>query len=121
MFLYANEAPAKVTRSRQPCAVSATPPWEGAPRWGWLYTALLVIAGLGLTAEVLASTPGWRRLVEIVTGAGVLGSMAMWLGLNRVRLACQEPGPKVPRPGRVIGSPASPSLDRPSLTRLSGR
>ena len=120
MLLYANEAPAKVTRSRQPCAVSATP-WEEAPRWGWLYTALLIIAVLGLTAEVLASTPGWRRLVEFVTGAAALGSMALWLRLNRLRLACQEPGPKASRSGRVIASPGSPSLDRPSLTRSSAR
>ena len=100
-------------------AVARTPPWEQAPRWGWLYATLLIIGALGFTAEALAPTMGWRRLVDVLIAVAGLGSMAMWLKLNRLRLACQDPRGGEARTRRVIHSQTPASFDGPSLPRSS--
>ena len=68
MLRYSGHDTTKATDSRELWAVEPPAPWEQRPRWAWLYTVLLLVATLGLTAAVMAATPGWRRLVEVLTG-----------------------------------------------------
>src|SRR5262245_5439705 len=102
-------------RSRHPCAVAPAAPWGQTPQWGWLYAALLVIAVIGLTAEGMAPSLGWRRLVEVLTGVAAVGAIALWLRLNRLRLAYQESGLR--RPGwPVVTSSSRPEAAGRQLT-----
>jgi hypothetical protein len=114
-------ATARAARPRHLRAVAPTPPWEQAPRWGWLYTTLLIVAVAGFAAEVMAPTVGWRRLVDVLTAVVALGSMAIWLKLNRLRLACQEPRLEDPRARRVIRWQTPSPFDGSSLRRSSAR
>jgi hypothetical protein len=84
-------------------------PWRESPRWGQLYTSLIVTAIAGFAGEALAPMGGWRRLAEIVTAALIFGVMAHWLRRNRLRIACQGMHPDDElRTQRVIRSRQQP-------------
>jgi len=117
----ADTPPVSAIRRRHLRAVASRAPWEQAPRWGPLYATLMIIAIVSFAAEVMASTVGWRRLVEVLTAVAALGSMALWLKLNRLRLACQDPRAGNPRPRRVIHGQVPRPLHPSSLPRFRAR
>jgi hypothetical protein len=112
-------ATVRAAQPRHLRAVAPTAPWEQAPRWGWLYATLLIIGALSLAAEVMTPTVGWRRLVDVLTAVSALGSMAIWLKLNRLRPACQDPRVGESRARRVIRSEAPAPFAGPLLPRSS--
>jgi hypothetical protein len=56
------------------------------PRWDYLYLALVVVSGLGITAHLLVDQAVLGKVLDIGLGGGLIGVLWGWAHWNRIGL-----------------------------------
>ncbi len=82
------------------------------PRWGWLYSIVVVMGGLLTVTETTIPDGFPRRLLEAIVTVAIFGAMAVWFRFNRVGLALwSEDAAAGPTP-RSISAPRARRVER---------